>query len=206
MKNPWQEISLDDYENHMQLDSVMQLQTMNAMMKEQFYQYPVKTIMILGVAGGNGLEHIKPELIEKVFGIDINPKYLEECKERYPNLQDVLECRCADLLDETTTLPHADLVVANLLIEYIGYDCFQKTICKVKPRYVSCIIQINTDAGFVSDSPYLHVFDQLEAVHHQMEEQELSKAMEGISYRKIAEKEKKLPNGKKMVQIDFEMT
>ena len=66
--------------------------------------------------------------------------------------------------------------------------------------------RINTDAGFVSDSPYLHAFDQLETVHHQMEEQELSKAMEGISYRKIAEKEKKLPNGKKLVQIDFEMT
>lgn len=48
MKNPWEEIGLSDYENHMNLDSVLQLQTMNAMMKEQFYQYPVKTIMVLG--------------------------------------------------------------------------------------------------------------------------------------------------------------
>ena len=32
--NPWNEIKLDDYENHMSLDSVNQLQTMNAMMKE----------------------------------------------------------------------------------------------------------------------------------------------------------------------------
>ena len=29
MNNPWEEISLDDYENHMSLDSVKQLQTMN---------------------------------------------------------------------------------------------------------------------------------------------------------------------------------
>ena len=29
MKNPWEEISLSDYENHMKLDSVMQLQAMN---------------------------------------------------------------------------------------------------------------------------------------------------------------------------------
>ena len=36
MKNPWEEISLDDYENHMSLDSVRQLQTLNALMKEQF--------------------------------------------------------------------------------------------------------------------------------------------------------------------------
>ena len=36
MNNPWEDIRLDDYENHMKLDSVMQLQTMNKMMKEQF--------------------------------------------------------------------------------------------------------------------------------------------------------------------------
>lgn len=33
MKNPWEEISLTDYENHMKLDSVMQLQAMNASKK-----------------------------------------------------------------------------------------------------------------------------------------------------------------------------
>lgn len=42
MKNPWEEISLDDYENHMSLDSVNQLQTMNAIMKAQFEDYQAK--------------------------------------------------------------------------------------------------------------------------------------------------------------------
>ena len=36
MSNPWEEISLNDYENHMSLDSVKQLQIMNSIMKEQF--------------------------------------------------------------------------------------------------------------------------------------------------------------------------
>lgn len=36
MRNPWEEISLTDYENHMKLGSVMQLQVMNEMMKGQF--------------------------------------------------------------------------------------------------------------------------------------------------------------------------
>lgn len=34
MKNPWEEIPLADYENHMKLDSVRQLQAMNEMMKD----------------------------------------------------------------------------------------------------------------------------------------------------------------------------
>ena len=32
MKNPWEEIPLADYESHMKLASVMQLQAMNEMM------------------------------------------------------------------------------------------------------------------------------------------------------------------------------
>ena len=55
MKNPWEEIRLDTYEAHMSLDSVRQLQALNALMRDQLAAYPVRTAMILGVAGGNGL-------------------------------------------------------------------------------------------------------------------------------------------------------
>lgn len=72
-----------------------------------------------------------------------------------------------------------------------------------KPQYVSCIIQINMDDNFVSDSPYLHVFDELEHVHHQMAEQELKNSMEVIGYQLIQTLEYPLPNGKKLVQLDF---
>ncbi len=56
--NPWEDISLSDYENHMSLASVKQLQALNEMMKKQFEAYPVESAMVLGIAGGNGLEHV----------------------------------------------------------------------------------------------------------------------------------------------------
>ena len=168
--NPWNEIKLDDYENHMSLDSVNQLQTMNAMMKEQFEAYPVETSMVLGVAGGNGLEHVSKDKYKTVYGVDINEEYLCEVDKRYPQLQGVLKCLKIDLINEADKLPEAQLVIANLLIEYIGYPAFQKAVQKIDPEYVSCVIQINTDtAQWVSDSPYLHAFDRLDEVHHQME-------------------------------------
>ncbi|MBO5057047.1 MAG: methyltransferase type 11 [Lachnospiraceae bacterium] len=204
MKNPWEEISLADYENHMKLDSVMQLQAMNEMMKGQFSAYPISSVMILGVAGGNGLEHIRKGKIKKVYGVDINSSYLKAVSLRYPNLGGLLECLCINLINETDKLPQADMVIANLLIEYIGYECFQKAIRQVAPKYVSCIIQINMEDNWVSDSPYLHVFDGLEQVHHQMEEQALEKAMLEIDYLASRTLEHMLPNGKKLVQIDFE--
>lgn len=204
MKNPWENISLADYENHMKLDSVMQLQAMNKMMKNQFDTYPISSVMILGIAGGNGLEHISNNKFKKVYGVDVNPAYLKKVGQRYPDLEGVLECLCINLIDETDKLPEADMVIANLLIEYIGYDCFQKTIQHIYPKYVSCIIQINIEDNWVSDSPYLHVFDGLEQVHHQIEEQTLEKTMLKIDYHTIKTLEQMLPNGKKLVQIDFE--
>lgn len=204
MKNPWEQISLADYENHMKLDSVMQLQAMNEMMYGQFDTYPVSSIMILGIAGGNGLEHIQKDKFEEIYGVDVNSSYLQSVKQRYSNLDGILKCLCINLIDEADKLPKADMVIANLLVEYIGYECFQKAISRVNPKYVSCIIQINIENNWVSDSPYLHVFDGLERVHHQMEEQALEKAMFEIDYHAIKTLEYMLPNGKKLVQIDFE--
>lgn len=203
MKNPWENINLNDYENHMSLDSVYQLQVLNEMMREQFATYDMESIMLLGVAGGNGLEHIDTNRIKKVYGVDVNQNFLAECVNRYSSLGEVFEPICVDLLTDDLRLPQSDLLVANLLVEYIGYDCFQKVVKLVAPEYVSCIIQINTGSSFVSDSPYLHAFDCLETVHHQMEEDALVNGMTEIGYRKAERLEQELPNGKKFERLDF---
>lgn len=204
MSNPWEEIALSDYENHMSLESVKQLQAMNSIMKKQFGDYPVRTATVLGIAGGNGLEHVSPDKFEKVYGVDINEEYLKAVKERYKDLAGILECLSIDLITEPEKLPHAELVIANLLIEYIGYEAFQKAVKRIDPKYVSCVIQINTgDAQWVSDSPYLHAFDRLDEVHCQMEENALITSMKDTGYRIILNESDPLPNGKALQRIDF---
>lgn len=214
-KNPWEEIRLSDYEDHMQWDSVLQLQTLNAIMKEQFESYSVKTVMILGVAGGNGLEHVDTGKIQKVYGVDINREYLESCRKRYDHLGDRLECLCADLCNPEEELSHAELMAANLVIEYIGYECFETIIRKTAPTYVSVAIQVNAGENFVSDSPYLHVFDRLDSVHETIREEKLLTVMKGLHYRLLKRKDYTLPDGgttgslagrpggKKLVKMDF---
>ena len=204
MTNPWEEINLDDYEKHMSLDSVRQLQTLNSIMKKQFEDYPVDTATVLGIAGGNGLEHVRAEKYSKVYGVDINKDYLKSVSERYRNLSGILECLKIDLINEKEKLPESQLVIANLLIEYIGYQAFENAILKMKPEYVSCVIQINSDVcNWVSDSPYLHAFDRLDEVHCQMEEQELKKTMEEIGYQALSVEAYDLPNGKALLRMDF---
>ena len=160
--------------------------------------------MILGIAGGNGLEHIRKEKYGTVWGVDINEAYLRAAAERYPELRGILRCLCLDLAKEPEKLPQAELVIADLLVEYIGYEAFQKVLLHVRPAWVSCVIQINGDeAEWVSDSPYLHAFDRLDEVHHQMEAVALTKAMNAIGYEEILRSAEPLPNGKQLVRLDY---
>nr|WP_325300123.1 methyltransferase type 11 [uncultured Oscillibacter sp.] len=204
MKNPWEEIPLEDYENHMKLDSVLQLQSLNEMMKGQFQDYPFSSIMILGIAGGNGLEHIRKDRVETVYGVDVNAAYLKAAAARHPELEGILECIRADLTEEPCHLPEAELLVADLLIEYVGLACFQRAVERTGPAVASCVIQVNSERCWVSDSPYSHVFDGLGKVHHHLDGEGLEKAMRAIGYRVAKSLEHGLPNGKKLLRMDFQ--
>jgi hypothetical protein len=204
MANPWEDISLADYESHMSLDSVRQLQALDGIMKEQFVAYPARTVMVLGIAGGNGLGHIRAGDFDKIYGVDINGDYLDAVSARYPQLSGVLECVRADLMTETDRLSHSELLIADLLIEYIGFDAFTKAVKQVSPEYVSCVIQINTDTkNWVSDSPYLHAFDRLDEVHHEIDAASLISAMEKAGYSLVLRSDTPLPNGKALARTDF---
>lgn len=204
MSHPWEEISLDDYERHMRLASVGQLQALNAVMKKQFEAYPVQTAMVLGAAGGNGLEHVRQNKYSAVYGVDINKAYLQAAEERYPRLRGILKCLCLDLTAEAVKLPRAELIIADLLIEYIGYDAFLQVILQTCPYYVSCVIQVNADeTEWISDSPYLHVFDRLDGIHHRMEADKLTAAMNHLGYPEILRETTDLPNRKQLVRLDY---
>ena len=205
MSNPWEEIRLEDYEKHMALDSVRQLQALSGIMKAQLEAYPVRTAMIFGIAGGNGLEHIDPEKYDRVYGIDINREYLQAAEERFDWLGEKLQLMCLDLTKDAGKLPDAELVIADLLIEYTGYAAFTAAVKQAGARFVSCVIQINPEEEetWVSDSPYVYVFDRLDEVHHEMQAGELAAAMEAEGYREILRESTDLPNGKKLLRMDF---
>jgi len=203
MRNPFLDIPLDIYEKHMKLDTVQQSQVLNDIIKKQLYSYDVNSVIILGIAGGNGLEHIDAQKIDIVYGIDINEKYLAVCRERYSQLNDHFQTVCADLTNKNIEIPKAKLVIANLFIEYIGYDAFSHHMKVMSPEFISIIIQINEQDDFISQSPYIYAFDKVSEVHHKMEEDKLAEVLAQIGYSKLYRDDIPLPNGKKFVQMDF---
>jgi len=203
MPNPFLEIPIEIYEKHMSLDSVQQLQALNRIMRDQLNRYDISTAMILGVAGGNGLEHVDISKIDVVYGVDINPQYLETCRQRYSQLGTHFKGLCFDLTDLSSSLPQSELIIADLVIEYIGYEAFACHMQKICPKYISAVIQVNPGDGFVSDSPYLHAFDKVAEVHHRIDETGLKHSLERIGYSCIFGEEYPLPNRKLFQRFDF---
>ncbi|KAA9001178.1 class I SAM-dependent methyltransferase [Affinibrenneria salicis] len=204
MSNPWQQVSLSDYESHMQLPDVGQLQALNTIMRHQFNDFPVKTLCVLGVAGGNGLEHIDRESIEKVYGVDINEDYLNNCRQRHGYLGDTLSLLKLDLTQAEVQIPAVDLIVANLLIEYIGLDVFCAKVRDHSAKFVSCVIQKNNGDSFVSTSPYQDSFGEISQLHHDINDEKLIAAMQDIGFSLVASETTVLPNLKQFATLDFQ--
>lgn len=204
--NPWKIIDLEDYESHMKFKTVQQLQILNSLMRDQIATYDIKTICILGVAGGNGLEHIKHDQFDKVYGIDINSAYLCECKKRYNDLSSCLELIKVDLTDiENSILPNAQLLIANLIIEYIGINTFIKQVSKINPMYISIVIQVNGEETFVSDSPYQEKLNSLNSIHQSINKEYLTKELKNINYALQYQDRVILPNGKMLIRLDYQL-
>ncbi len=204
MANPWKEVSLSDYERHMALDSVYQLQTLDQIMLKQFTEYPIKSVVILGIAGGNGLGNLENlSGIDDIYGIDINEEYLKASKERYPLIEKRYHTVLADINEDCSMLPKVDLVIANLFIEYIGYNNFAKAVEVMAPEHVSCVIQIDPAESFVSDSPYTAKLEVLDSVHRSVDKEELTNTLSAIGYIKTASHSIPLPNGKIFLRLDY---
>ena len=158
-------------------------------------------LMILcGISDTQRLFHLSRQL--SFCNLKIN---LQETQKRYSNLADILQCLHLDIVCETEKLPQSQLLVANLLIEYIGYDAFVRAVNIINPEYISCVIQINTDEEmWVSDSPYIHAFDGLDEIHHQMESDVLNEKMNSIGFKLILQDMTELPNSKALVRQDYQ--
>jgi hypothetical protein len=124
---------------------VGQLQRLHDITGEQLAAYPSRTIAVLGIAGGNGLDLIDPQTTDAVYGYDINRDYLDACEARYRStLGDRLHLTETSI-DRSVRIERVDLLLANLIIEYVGAEEFV-AFAAANSRSIavlSCVIQRN---------------------------------------------------------------
>ena len=93
--NPWLEVPLADYENHMNSAGVEQLAALSELFAEALAYCQPESVAVIGIAGGNGLDRVDNTVTRRVVGIDINPAYLDAVRQRFEQMPG-LELICAD--------------------------------------------------------------------------------------------------------------
>jgi len=205
-EHPWRGIDLDVYERHMADSRVGQLQRLRDITGEQLAAYPSRAVGVLGVAGGNGLDLIDPQSTDAVYGYDINPGYLDACEARY---RDALGDRLHLIetsIDRSVRIEPVDLIIANLIVEYVGAEEFV-AFAAANARSIgvlSCVIQRNDAAGFVSSTDHSSSFDGLASVSSDIDPEALTSAMSDAGFAALGRCECPLPNGKALVRQDFQ--
>lgn len=117
--NPWTLVPAAEYERHMGPEGADQLRPLSAILGRAYADLRPRRLLVLGVATGNGLEHVDPKVTERVVGVDVNIQYVAVARQRFARLGPHLELYCVDL--EKVELPPAsfDLVWAGLVLEYV---------------------------------------------------------------------------------------
>ncbi len=154
--NPWLAIPLDAYEGHMKSEGVRQLDALADLFGEALEFCRPRSVAILGVAGGNGLERIDPTVTRRVVGLDINPAYLGAARRRFRQLAG-LELHCIDLATEAVALAPVELVHAALIFEHAGTGrCLENALSLAAPcGRLAAVLQLpGEEAAAVASSSY----------------------------------------------------
>ena len=148
MSNPWLTVPLSEYEQHMSSVEVQQLGALSDLFAEVIGRCRPLSVAVLGIAGGNGLDHIDSSITARVVGLDLNPLYLEAVRDRYAHLPG-LELHCVDLSEQHVELKPVQLVHAALVFEHAGVDCcLDNAISMIVPGgTLSVVLQLPTESG-----------------------------------------------------------
>jgi hypothetical protein len=133
MSNPWLRVPLSEYEQHMSSADVQQLDALSDLFAEAIRRCRPSSVAVLGIAGGNGLDHIDSSITTRVLGLDLNPRYLEAVNRRYSHLPG-LDLHCVDLSDQAVEFEPVELVHAALIFEHAGTNrCLENAISLTLP-------------------------------------------------------------------------
>lgn len=146
----WLDVPLSDYEGHMSAAGVEQLAPLAELFRQTLARVQPRSVAMLGIAGGNGLDAIDPQVTKRILGVDINVGYLQAVAERHPSLQG-LELLHHDLAQSPLNQPPVDLVHVALVFEHAGTgQCLDNALALVKPGgRLSVVLQLpsETQAG-----------------------------------------------------------
>lgn len=158
MQHPWLEIPIADYEAHMSLPSIGQAPLLGAVLQRTVAAFRPRSLAVLGVAGGNGLETIVHSGVQRVVALDFNPDFLALCSQRFAASFDQFEPVLHDLSQGPPPVEPVDCVFAGLVLEYLDAKAFCAYLPSIiAPQgYFATLLQLPSPTlPEVSPSPFI---------------------------------------------------
>lgn len=205
-RNPWHDIPADDYERHMAMETVRQLQALNRIFEDLLKKYEPRTLAVVGCATGNGFEHIQPALTRTIVGVDLNARYLEIVRDRYGESLPDLKLVCGDVLEISLEEGAYDLVHAGLIFEYVDPTLLLgRAASWLRPGgTLSAVLQLPSEtSGAVTETPY-ESLKRLEPFMRLVDTRRLSTDARRVGLNKIGSRDIGLPGGKRLRVMLFE--
>lgn len=202
--NLWTQIPLGDYEQHMSHNSVGQSALLNRLTKKYMNALKPESCLFLGIAGGNGLEHINNRITKFVFGVDINQKYLKEVAKRYYGKIPSLKLINIDITRSKKKICQANFIWAALIMEYTGIDNCLRFSLKNLNRGGHLIISIQSTTGKQSvSSTGIESIKKISSIFQTVDTDMLIDKSIRIGFKLINQEENFLPDGKSLRTFHF---
>jgi len=164
---PWTEISLNDYESHMNSPEIGQATYLAETMGELARIIQPQRVAVIGCAGGNGFDQLRHAGVEQLIGIDINNDFCDVAFDRFGEQFEHLEIMTADFCDETCQFEPVQFLFAGLFLEYVDLataiaKCAESIIAG---GYFGAVIQLPSETiAEISPSPYSESLQPLESI------------------------------------------
>jgi hypothetical protein len=154
--NPWLEIPLADYEGHMSLPAVGQAEMIADQLGALVEKLRPRSVAVIGCAGGNGFDRIGSS-VERLVGVDINPRYIDQSASRFGGCLPALELYVGDIQSAQPIFQPVELIYAALVFEYVDLAQSMRSLARHCTRggALATLVQLPHEAkAAVTPSPY----------------------------------------------------
>jgi SAM-dependent methyltransferase len=206
--NPWSQVPYDDYERHMNHETVGQLAFLSDITKEKVEQCYPQTVVVYGACTGNGFVHFVEA--RTVYAVDLNPAYLAVCHERYEPILNQLFLVQADINHDSVAIPpnSADLIICHLFLEYVDLNRAFASIRQSLRRggLLNVVLQRSNNSGWVSatgqSAGAVTTLQPVGAIATEVSDETLLRHT-APDLRFEGRQTYRMPNGKSLVSCDF---
>ena len=192
----------------MALPSVAQAQLLATTLHSVVARYQPRSLAILGVAGGNGLDRIDSAIVHRLIALDLNGDYLAVCAARHAASFSEFQPIRHDLSRERPAIAPVECIFAGLVLEYLRLDVFYSYLPSllIDGGIIGTLLQLPSDyLPEVSISPFASL-TQLRPAFAFVNPTHLHDSLSALGFSRLSHERYDLDTGKSFQLALYQLT